>query len=139
MKNENRFHFFNIFLLWCSRLIRSSIRDKNRYIFKGVKYSVFWSVRVQTKSIFFASKFIKNTKIRIQKKRYRSDQNAPTPRKYWHSESTKKASVFWRLLMMVDNTYRSGEHLIQTAQTQCDYANTMRWGLFFLGDCQKSC
>ena len=97
MKNENRFHFFNIFLLWCSRLIRSSIRDKNRYIFKGLKYSVFWSVRVQTKSIFFASKFIKNTKIRIQKKRYRSDQNAPTPRKYWHSESTKKASVFWRL------------------------------------------
>lgn len=93
--------FLIFFLLWCSRLIRSSIRDKNRYIFKGLKYSVFWSVRVQTKSIFFASKFIKNTKIRIQKKRYRSDQNAPTPRKYWHSESTKKASVFWRLLMMV--------------------------------------
>ena len=27
---------------------------------------------------------------------------------------------------MADNTYRSGEYLIQTAQTQCDYANTMR-------------
>ena len=27
---------------------------------------------------------------------------------------------------MADNTYRSGEHLIQTAQIQCDYANTMR-------------
>ena len=27
---------------------------------------------------------------------------------------------------MADNTYRSGEHLIQTAQTQCDCANTMR-------------
>lgn len=59
---------------------------------------------------------------------------------------------------MADSTYRSGEHLIQTAQTQCDCsntmrlrkhnattqiqcdcANTMRWGLFFLGDCQKSC
>lgn len=27
---------------------------------------------------------------------------------------------------MADNTYRSGEHLIQTAQIQCDCANTMR-------------
>ena len=65
---------------------------------------------------------------------------------------------------MADNTYRSGEHLIQTAQTQCDCANTMRLrkynatvqtqcdcantmrlrkynalGIVLLGDCQKSC
>lgn len=25
-----------------------------------------------------------------------------------------------------------------TAQTQCDYANTIHWGLFFWGDCQKA-
>ena len=39
---------------------------------------------------------------------------------------------------MADNTYRSGEHLIQTTQIQCDYANTMRWGLFFLGIAKKA-
>ena len=39
---------------------------------------------------------------------------------------------------MADNTYRSGEHLIQTAQTQCDYANIMRWGLFFWGIAKKA-
>lgn len=39
---------------------------------------------------------------------------------------------------MADSTYRSGEHLIQTAQTQCDCANTMRWGLFFWGIAKKA-
>ena len=33
---------------------------------------------------------------------------------------------------MADNTYRSGEHLIQTAQTQCDCANTTKIILKYL-------